>query len=304
MQIGDKADKNFNAGGTSMLNQLAMVQPQGPLAYTSYDFLKSFAWMLSLTKFIAHVFSLPIMVFLRRGFGMRCVDEVHILLSFVVWQIIGTLTVTATSESWLAFLVGALINLTGFAFVPMAIYHRRQAKQAALRGEGYSYYPGMPFAFWAKVPATVIGGVFRSFDWIMARVSRGNPESRVPNVLTHPDIVLNPERIQGIVRRFGEPLLLIIAGVFIGNVNPGFGVFLVWTAMMLTVNETLTQREGWEMYLDFVDAQVVAKEKERMLNDPEGISLTHGVSLARTASPRAMLSKLDRALKDGRKAQG
>lgn len=274
MQVMEQADKNYKTGGTSMVNQLLMVQPQGPLAYTTYDFLKQWSWMISFTKFIAHIFSLPLMVFLRKNFGMRYLDEVHIGLSFIIWQFAGAFAVTATSESTISFLVGGLINLLGVGFIPMALYHRRCAKAAALRGEGYSYYPGLPHAFWAIGITRLTGGRFKA-DQLL---------------------------IQGVVRRFFEPIFVFALGVVIGSsgASTGFGIFLLWTAIMLNINETFTQREGWEVYLDGVDAQVIAKEKERMLSEgPSGVSLTHGISMAKVASLSEMRQQVTNLMHGG-----
>ena len=276
----DKTDQGL-AGTDAVLRQIANVQPQGPLAYTTYDFLKHFAGAISICKFIAHVFSLPVMVFLRRDFGMRYVDDIHIALSFFLWQVIGLLSLGA-SDNILGNMISPVLSIFAWIFLPVALFHRHRAKMAALKGEGYSYYPGNPML--TTLTLKVVGAVFRRLDRLLGK--------RLPYALTHPEQAINPDAIQGLVRRFVEPPVVFMLGVICaGIINVGFGLFLTWTAMFLFVNETLSQREMWELYLDQVDSQVIAEERQRMRSGDavNTASASHGFSLASLANPRDLL---------------
>jgi hypothetical protein len=291
----DQAGKvDLGKSSFSTLNTLANVKPQGPLAYTTYDFLKHFSGAIAILKFVAHVASLPLAVFLRRGFGMRYVDDVHIALAFILWQFLGVFSTLAGLDSLAGVATGVLINLLGYLFVPAALYHRFKAKQRALRREGYSYYPGLPWGFWAHLPSFAVGRLSRSADWLLGRLSRSDSRLRVPRFLTDPTFVIAEERIQGLVRRFGEPLLVVFLGLLVSATggNHLFAIFLIWTAAMLSTTEALTQRETWELYLDQLDAETVAKEQQRMLSGgPQGVSLTNGVFIAEVASPKDVLHR-------------
>ena len=119
---------------------------------------------------------------------------------------------------------------------------------------------------------------------ILRRLDRLLP-GRLPSRLPQ---TINPDAAQGLVRRFVEPPVIFLLGVVCaGIINGGFGLFLAWTSVFLFINETLSQREMWEMYLDQVDSQVIAQERERMRSGDaaESVSASHGFSLASLAGP-------------------
>jgi hypothetical protein len=179
-------------------------------------------------------------------------------------------------------MVSPLLTLFAWIFLPVALFHRHRAKTAALKGEGYSYYPGKPLL---TLPALmVVRLILRRLD----RLLPGRLPYRLPQ-----DI--NPDAVQGLVRRFIEPPVIFMLGVVcVGVINGGFGLFLAWTSVFLFINETLSQREMWEMYLDQVDSQVIAQERERMRsgNAAESVSASHGFSLASLAGPGQFLKTI------------
>lgn len=288
--IVDQVDKGL--AGLSPTSQLINIQPQGPLPYTSYDLLKHWSGIIGLIKFVAHAFSLPLMVFLRRDFGMRYVDEVHIALSFIIWQVVG---LVPFGDNILAKATSPLASAIGWIFLLAALYHRRKAKKAALAQSNYSYYPGMPLL--ATVTLSFLGWYFRFLDRLLQKHTN---LGAIPRILTHPGDDFSPEMIQGLVRRFVEPPLVLALGLLVAQlgISDGLGAFLAWIAILLYVDESISQRTQWELYLDAVDAQVIAEEKQRLLsgdNSLGGKSNPHGFSLASIASLRDLSSKLQNA---------
>ncbi len=271
--IINQVDKGL--AGFSAMSQLTNIQPHGPLPYTSYDMFKHFAGAISIIKFIAHVFSLPLMVMLRKNFGMRYVDPIHISLSFIIWQVAGMF---AFGDTILSKLASPMIGGVAWLFLPIAFYHRYRAKQAALQGEGYSYHPGMPLLAPAVLVAT--GVFFRLLDATLGKLL-----GPVPRILTHPREVFEPELIQGAVRRFVDPIVVGSIGMLLMalEISIGFGGFLIWTSLLLFADETISARSQFELFLDAVDGQVIAKEKQRALSGATGFSAT-GHSLASIAS--------------------
>ncbi len=269
-----KSTTDQGLAGFNVSSQLTNIRAGGQLPLTSYDLLKNFTWIISIIKFLAHIFSLPLMAVLRRDFGMRYVDDVHILASFIIWQIAGMLSF---GDGLLNQLASPLIGAVGWIFLPLAFYHRYRAKQAALRGENYSYHPGMPRL--ARLALPVMITVYRLLGSVLKRF-----RSTLPVVYTHPAEVLTIDVMQGGVRRFIEPFVVGVLGVMclVFDVSTGFGMFLIWTAIMLHFDETITQRIQWEMFLDAVDAQVIGQEKQRVLSGESGGSRT-GFSVASLA---------------------
>ena len=267
MGLVDQVDKGLS--GFAFTSQFANITPQGPLPYTTLDFLKHFSGIIAIIKFVAHIFSLPLMAVLRRGFGLRYVDEVHIFLSFLIWQVTGL--ISSFGSGWAAEIASPFIAAAAWFFLPIAFYHRHHAKKAALAGSTYSYYPGFPRL------ATVTVGLFR----VLVKL---NPASSLGRVV-RAGHALTPEMVQGAVRRFLEPVVVAVFGfsLAVTGIATGFGMFLVWTACLLYVDETLSLRTQWELYLDQVDAQILAEEKQRLLSGE--MSSTHGFSLASIATP-------------------
>lgn len=239
------------------VQELASVQAQGPIAYTQYDFLKHYAGILSLIKFVAHVFSLPLMVFLRKDMGARYVDPFHVCLAFIIWQTAGLFSLGASEL--MSEIASPLINFVAWIFIPVAFWHQHRARLAALRGDRYSYDPGQP-RLAALVP-------------------------RIPRIRHLPS-----EVIPGFVRRWIDPTAISLLGVVCMalGISTGFGMFLIWTAILLHADEMLTQRSQWEMYLDMVDSQVLAEEKQRILSGEPGSATTPAFSLASVANVKGL----------------
>ncbi|MDA8021270.1 MAG: hypothetical protein MPN21_27870, partial [Thermoanaerobaculia bacterium] len=64
-----------------------------------------------------------------------------------------------------------------------------------------------------------------------------------------------------------------------------FSFFLSWTALLLFVNESLSQRAYRELYLNEVDSLMMSREKQAMLSDNGPLqSQTHGFALASRAT--------------------
>ena len=235
--------------------------PSGPMPFTTMDILRQWAWILATMKFVAHVVTLPLMVMLRRRFGIRHLDEVHIFLSFVLWSSIG---LVATPENWMGTLTSPLLRLIPWVFLPIALYHRHQARKAAKARQGYSYYPGMPHL--APIMLFLLGWAFRHLDRLLARRTIPFP---LPRFLTHPDEVFTPQMIEGLIRRFIEPALMVFIAVGLQLLGSNMATLLLCTAILLYIDESLSQRLNWEIFLDAVDAQFVARERQRMLSGDE-----------------------------------
>ena len=249
------SEPRLTTGTSLFVNELATVQPQGPIAYTTYDFLKHFAGMISIIKFVAHVFSLPLMVFLRKDLGIRYVDPIHISLSFIIWQVAGMFSLGA--GVLLSEMASPLISVVAWLFVPVALWHRHKAKQAALRRERYSYDPGVSHLAHLAV--------------------------RLPFIRNRA-----PEAVPAFVRRWFDPAVVFVLGILCAvlGISTGFGLFLVWTAVLLYVDAMLSERGQFELYLDMVDAQVIAEAKQRMLaGEPAGAS---GFSVASVADVKGL----------------
>ena len=276
MGLIDQTDKGL--AGFAFTSQFANITPQGPLPYTTLDFLKHFSGIIAFIKFFAHIFSLPVMAVLRRDFGCRYVDEIHLFLAFMIWQVVGI--ISGVAGGLISELSSPVIALAAWFFLPLAYYHRHRARKAALSGATgatgaagaavYSYYPGFPRL------ALVTTGLFRT-------IAQLNPVSTLGRALRAGHAV-TPEMIQGAVRRFVEPAVVALLGfVLVIFGSTGFGMFLVWTACLLYTDETLSLRTQWELYLDQVDAQILAAEKQRLLSGE--MSSTHGFSMASIAAP-------------------
>lgn len=256
------------------------IRGESPIEYTTHDLLKRFWGIMALIKFVTHIASLPIVViFLRKRFGLRYVDDVHLTVSGILW-------LAASGYAGLVAGMDLVALALALIFIPCALYRRWEARQAALAKERYSYYPGLPHRFWSVIPAAIVGLCFRMLDAVIRQVSGSH---RIPYVLRHPQIMINPESTQDLVRRWVEPALVFAVGLVLAitEVSEGLGSFLAVTAMAMYLDETLTQRAQWEFYLDHVDAEVLARERERMMKDDgaSGPSLTTGTTLARWIRP-------------------
>lgn len=280
----DKADKGL--AGFSPVSQLWNIQPQGPMPYTTIDLLKHWAWMISLIKFCAHLFSLPIMVFMRRNLGWRYIDELHIAASFILWQVIGMFT--SVTSGVVSEIGSPWIMVWAWLFLPMALYRRYHAKKATLALASYSYYPGTPLL--AARLTGLAGTVFKMIDRdLEERASR----FRLPRVVTHPAEAVNAGVVESFVRRFIEPCVVVLVALLCGAIGMGWGfaAFLVWTSILLHLDETLAQRAAFELFVDLVDGQVIAMERQHVLSGDHTAG-EEAVSIARMANVGGIAARL------------